>query len=96
MIRFNVFFELADNVTVEEVKTAACELIEQSRAEAGCVSYDLFCSTTRERVMMFCETWKDQAAIDAHEKSAHFVKGMTALKPLMKGDWKLEKFEFGK
>lgn len=96
MIRLNVFFELNDGVTPELFAGAAASLIEQSRADEGCVSYDLFQSTTRERVMLFCETWKDRAALDQHGSSAYFAEAMEVLKPLMKGEWKLEKFPFGK
>lgn len=94
MIRLNVFFEVNDGVTPEQVKAATDEMICDSRTQEGNVSYDLFSSTSRERIYMFCETWKDQKVLDVHGESKSFLDGCAKLKKLMKGEWKLEKFEF--
>lgn len=94
MIRLNVFFEVNEGVTPEQVKAATAEMVRDSRTQEGNVSYDLFASTSRERVYLFCETWRDQKVLDAHGESKSFVDGCANLKKLMKGEWKLEKFEF--
>ena len=94
MIRLNVFFEVNEGVTPEQVKAATAEMVCDSRTQEGNVSYDLFASTSRERVYLFCETWRDQKVLDAHGESKSFVDGCANLKKLMKGEWKLEKFEF--
>lgn len=56
MIRLNAFFEVKDNASIDAVKTLGTELVNKSRNDEGCVSYDLFTSATRPLVMMFCET----------------------------------------
>lgn len=94
MIRLNVFFEVNEGVTPEQVKVATAEMVCDSRTQEGNVSYDLFASTSRERVYLFCETWRDQKVLDAHGESKSFADGCANLKKLMKGEWKLEKFEF--
>lgn len=45
---------------------AAVALTEKSRKHAGCIAYDTFQNATRSDVFMICETWADQASLDAH------------------------------
>lgn len=66
MIRLNAFFEVKDNASIDAVKNLGTELVNKSRNDEGCVSYDLFTSATRPFVMMFCETWKDEEVLKAH------------------------------
>ena len=58
---------------VEEFKATAKELVEKSRAEEGNVFYALNVSTTNPRLLAFIECWKDQAAIEFHNGTAHFT-----------------------
>lgn len=52
----------------------AQELAEASRKEAGCVFYHAVQSETDPREHVFMECWKDQAAIDIHNATAHFTR----------------------
>lgn len=91
MIRLNVFVQVeADKL--EEAISAAKELTACSLKETGCVAYDTFRSETRPDVFMICETWADQAVLDAHSASDHFKKYVGVLESL--GKMKLERFEF--
>lgn len=50
------------------------KVIAGSQAEEGCIYYDLHCDiadTTNTKFMML-EIWKDQAAIDNHNETAHY------------------------
>lgn len=61
--------------TWEVMKPIFDDLITNSQAEAGCISYDLhidITDTTNTKFVML-ETWKDQTAIDLHNESAHFT-----------------------
>lgn len=91
MIRLNVFIQTAEADREELVRTAR-ELVEASLNDDGCVAYDLYESATRREVLMICETWRDDAALAAHEASGHF----TTLVPRMQqlGELKIEKFDF--
>ena len=91
MIRVNVF------QAVKAADRAACvnvakELVEKSLKEEGCVAYDVFESATRDNVLMICETWQDETALSAHEKSEHFVALIPQLEAF--GAMKIEKFNF--
>ncbi len=91
MIRLNVFIRTSEAGRAD-LAAAARELVAASLKDDGCVAYDLFESATRPDVLMICETWRDAAALAAHEQTAHF----TTLVPRMEqlGELKMERFEF--
>lgn len=93
MIRLNVFFETREGVTAREVSEAAAELVAKSQQEEGCRSYDLFQSTTRPGVYVFCETWASQEALDRHSASAHFTAALPRIEALAKAPLYIDKFE---
>ncbi len=47
-------------------------MIVATRAEAGCLSYELLADTEKSGEFLFVEQWKDQAAIEAHFAAPHF------------------------
>ena len=57
---------------MDRLKQATAELVAASRQEAGCVSYGGVTA-------YIIEHWKDQAALDAHNKTAHFIEGVKKL-----------------
>ncbi|MDR2513257.1 MAG: antibiotic biosynthesis monooxygenase [Puniceicoccales bacterium] len=58
---------------VDEFIQAAKALVTASRAEAGCIAYEYLHSPDNGHQFLFLERWKDQAAIDSHFASEHFV-----------------------
>ena len=50
------------------------ELIEKSRQEAGCISYNLFEDINDASVLTFIEEWQDKKAIEIHNNSEHFTR----------------------
>ena len=57
---------------VEEAKAAALAIVEDSRAEAGCINYDIHQSIEDETVFLWHETWANKAAIDEHFATPFF------------------------
>ncbi len=51
---------------VEEVKQLCMQLVEASRKEDACISYDCHQSKTEPAKFMFYEVWANQAGIDNH------------------------------
>ena len=82
MIRLNVFFTLKEDVSLEQVKALSDELVAKSRQDEGNKGYDLYQSTTNPRVMMFCETWESQEALDKHSAMPHFTYAVPKLNDL--------------
>jgi quinol monooxygenase YgiN len=60
----------ADCVTklTEQIKS----LMATSRAESGCISYNVYRDTSAPETFIFHETWASQADIDQHFNSASF------------------------
>ena len=48
-------------------------LVTPTRAEAGCVCYDLHISKSEPGFFMFYEVWRSAADLDAHFKTPHMV-----------------------
>lgn len=90
MIRLNCFVQVKSDK--EEVLAAARRLTEASLKQEGCIAYDIFESATRPDVLMFCETWRDQQALDAHATSEVFVKETTLIHRI--ADIKIERLSF--
>lgn len=94
MIRLNAFFTVKESVNPAEALALGNELVKASLTDAGCVAYGLFQSTADERVMMFCETWADDASLSAHAASAHFTRLVPMIEALTVSGLKLERFDF--
>jgi quinol monooxygenase YgiN len=75
------FFIKADKVA--DFVASAKTVIEQSRAEEGNVSYSLFQDPEDATKFLFFEVWKNQAAIDTHFATAHFIKFSETAKDLI-------------
>ncbi len=91
MLRLNCFIKVgADNKA--EVLAAAKRLTVASLKQDGCVAYDVFESATRPDVLMICETWRDQSALDAHSASDVFAEEVGKMNNL--AELKLETFSF--
>lgn len=59
---------------VEVVLPFYKELIEKTRLEIGCISYDLHQDIKHPGHFIFIEEWVDRAALDAHVESEHFQR----------------------
>lgn len=74
-------------VAEKDAETAAAlgrALVSASRKDAGVVGYDMYRSVTMPGWFVFCETWKDQASLDAHSASPHFTGIVPELQKLGK------------
>ncbi|WP_213454865.1 putative quinol monooxygenase [Rhizomonospora bruguierae] len=54
------------------VARAHLAMVEPTRAEPGCLGYDLYQSREQPTVLFFYENWTDQDALDAHLNTAAF------------------------
>lgn len=57
----------------EELKALLRGLIAPTRAEAGCIYYELF-ESNLPGPLYFNELWESQAHLDAHAASSHFTE----------------------
>lgn len=62
-------------------------LVEATRQEEGCLSYELFDGENDS--FLFYEHWASKAALDTHSRSEHFLKALQDAKPLTDGAMKV-------
>lgn len=67
---------------IEEAKQAAFEIVADSRAEEGCVNYDVHQAIDDPTVFIWHETWKSKAAIEEHFKTDFFKRFSTKVEKL--------------
>lgn len=91
MLRLNCFITVSAEHK-EAVLEAARRLTGASLAQDGCMGYDIYESATRADVMMICETWRDELALQAHSESEVFLKEVGLMRSL--AEMKLETFRF--
>lgn len=91
MIRLNVFIQVSEDNRAAALEVAK-ELVAASLKDAGCIAYDVFESSTRKNVLLICETWTDEASLEAHAKATHFTTLVPKIQEL--GAMKIEKFSF--
>lgn len=67
---------IAKNILQEgkqgEFVRIAGKMVEETRKEEGCISYDLVKDESDDTVFYFIERYKDEAALEAHRASAYF------------------------
>ena len=56
----------------EEFIRIAGKMVEETRKEAGCLSYDLVKDEADDLVFYFIEKYQDEVALEAHRASAYF------------------------
>lgn len=66
-----------------ELKAMLLDLIAPTRAEAGCVSYQLLQNNSDPSDFVFVEEWTSDAAIDEHMASAHLRDVVTRAQSLL-------------
>lgn len=61
------------------VRAAVDAVVPPSRAEAGCLRYDLHIDLGNHASFIMLEAWRDEAALAAHEATPHFQQLVQAL-----------------
>ena len=90
MLRLNCFFQAKEGRR-DSALSAAKELTAASLKQDGCIAYDVFASATRPGVLLICETWRDEAALEAYAASEPSVKNVAIINDC--GEMKIEKFD---
>ena len=59
---------------IDRVMPLYRELVEKTKAEPRCISYDLFIDQKDAGHFIFIEEWPDRASLDAHCETEHFKR----------------------
>ena len=71
---------------IKDAEPIVKELAEASRKEEGVKRYEIYRVNEKKGVYVFLEQYASVAAFEAHKKSEHFIKGISAAKPFFVED----------
>ncbi|SDG03569.1 MULTISPECIES: putative quinol monooxygenase [unclassified Duganella] len=61
------------------VREALEKIVPPSRAEAGCIRYDLHIDLGNHASFVMLEAWRDEAVLAAHEATPHFQQLVSSI-----------------
>ena len=67
-------------------------LVAPTRAEQGCIDYDLHVSNANPAEFVFYENWVTEAHLDTHSRSAHIQSAREQMEGLLDGPIVLTKW----
>ncbi|MFM7184789.1 MAG: putative quinol monooxygenase [Planctomycetota bacterium] len=73
MICLHVHLTAKDEAQVPTLRGLLAQAMRSSRAEPGCLRFDVYQSTAEPRRFTLVEHWADQAAVDAHRLAAAYT-----------------------
>lgn len=65
----------------DKMKDLLSAMIKPSKAEDGCLFYDIFQLENNRKKFMAVETWRDKKALDGHKTSAHYKVYKSSYEP---------------
>lgn len=77
-----VYLEVRDGALESFFKEALANA-EESRKEAGVIQFDLLQQADLQNQFMLYEVYQDEAALEAHRKTAHFQRWLEVGVPLL-------------
>ena len=77
---------LKEAASLEFFHQCTTDLIVQSRAEDGNISYDLYQHTTESTSFLFVERYRDQEALERHFSSEHLGTFLAQVAALLKNE----------
>jgi len=85
----NVFFVAKDN-HIEELKSLLETMVEASRAEDGCILYNIYQTNSDLKTFVVIETWESETALNGHKNSAHYKHYKANFEPFTADKWSNE------
>ena len=73
MLYLNVILTVKDSNDIPEIQSLLSEQGRLSRAEPGCLRFEVYHSNNDPKVFILNEHWADQTAVDAHRKATAYT-----------------------
>lgn len=90
MIIINVLLKVKPEKRADFLVFVA-DLVKKSRQDEGAIFYDCLESLDIENQFMIIENWRDQAAVDLHNETAHLKKFITEIDQYLAAEKELKK-----
>jgi len=65
----------------DKMKELLSAMVKPSKAEDGCLFYEIVQYEKNRRKFMAVETWRDEKALDGHKTSAHYKVYKSSYEP---------------
>lgn len=72
---------IAKDGSQDKMKELLTAMVEPSKAEDGCIFYNIFQYENNPLKFMAVESWRDEKALDGHKKSAHYAIYKSSYEP---------------
>jgi len=79
---------------VDELRDLLASLITPTRAESGCIAYELLQNQEKPTEFTFVEEWTSGSALDDHFATEHIQDALSKLPDLMAAELDLRKYDF--
>lgn len=66
---------------IDKMKELLTAMVAPSKAEDGCLFYEIVQYENNRRKFMAVETWRDESALDGHKASAHYKIYKSSFEP---------------
>ena len=67
----------------EKLKEELLALVEPTRSEAGCISYDLYRDQENQSIFMFYESWQSKGDLEQHLQKSYLTNFMAKADELL-------------
>jgi len=72
---------IAKDGSEAKMKELLSAMVAPSKAEDGCLFYEIFQYENNRRKFMAVETWRDEKSLDGHKASEHYKVYKTSYEP---------------
>ena len=72
---------IAKEGSESKMKELLSTMVIPSKAEEGCLFYEIFQYENDKKKFMAVETWRDEEALDGHKASAHYAVYKSSYEP---------------
>ena len=73
MLYLHVWLKVKDAANADRVRELLAEQGRLSRAEPGCLRFEVYQSQNDAARFLLCERWESQAALDVHRTAAAYT-----------------------
>lgn len=77
---------IANADSVDKVRSILSGLLDPTRKESGCISYELLQNRSDPTDFTFIEEWESDAALNAHLSTEHIQNALSKLPALLVGE----------